>query len=127
MAWRIKNEFSKEKWFKITFEKLTIIQFKLFSERRRNHSRMGYNTKTSKILQDWFEKNQSNPYATKYQKTELAELTSLTAKQVSTWLINARQKLKSERLNSWLNSILELNKFFSWRNKYNILSTLFSI
>jgi hypothetical protein len=38
--------------------------------------------------------NQSQPYADKFQKLELAKRASLTEKQVSIWLINARQKAK---------------------------------
>ena len=53
---------------------------------------MIYDKKTNEILNNWFSQNISNPYATQAQKTDLAKATSLTVKQVSTWLTNARYK-----------------------------------
>ena len=53
---------------------------------------MIYKNQISEILNEWFERNRNHPYASKAEKTALSELTSLTEKQITTWLINARQK-----------------------------------
>ena len=53
---------------------------------------MIYDKKTYEVLKNWFTKHESHPYATKEQKIDLANLTSLSEKQVTAWLINARRK-----------------------------------
>ena len=62
---------------------------------RIQHSRMHYSENAHSILKDWFEKNQSHPYATKEQKNYLSEITKLSEQQVTRWLINERQKKPS--------------------------------
>ena len=61
----------------------------------RPHKRMLYDQKTNETLNHWYLQHESNPYATKDQKIELAKLTSLTVKQVTNWLINARMAKKN--------------------------------
>ena len=57
---------------------------------------MTYNEEVNATLKNWLKKNEANPYATKTQKKELSELTALTDKQITNWLINARLLLKKQ-------------------------------
>ena len=57
---------------------------------------MTYNEEVNATLKNWLKKNEANPYATKTQKKELSELTALTEKQITNWLINARLLLKKQ-------------------------------
>ena len=61
-------------------------------ESRRPHRRIVYDQKIIDILNTWYLKHENNPYATKEQKKELVFQTSLTEKQITTWLINTRHK-----------------------------------
>ena len=53
---------------------------------------MNYSREAKDILKNWINENESNPYASESQKIELAKQTSLTVKQITTWLINERFK-----------------------------------
>lgn len=50
----------------------------------------------NKLLKEWFANNLNNPYATKIIKKELSNKTSLTTKQVTSWLQNHRKKNKKK-------------------------------
>ena len=59
---------------------------------RRPHQRHVYDRKIIDILNNWYLKHKTNPYASKEEKMELVNQTSLSEKQITTWLINARFK-----------------------------------
>ena len=54
---------------------------------------MTYDKNSTDVLVNWLQQHQSHPYATKKEKEELALKTSLSIKQITTWLINARHKI----------------------------------
>jgi hypothetical protein len=57
---------------------------------------MKYDKNSTDALVNWLQQHQSHPYATKKEKEELALKTSLSIKQITTWLINARQKILND-------------------------------
>ena len=59
---------------------------------RRPHQRHVYDRKIIDILNNWYLKHKTYPYASKEEKMELVNQTSLSEKQITTWLINARFK-----------------------------------
>lgn len=50
------------------------------------------------ILNSWFAKNLSHPYATIEQKTSLAKQAKISYRQVSNWLIGKRRNAKYKKL-----------------------------
>jgi hypothetical protein len=57
---------------------------------------MKYDKISTDALVNWLQQHQSHPYATNKEKEELALKTSLSIKQITTWLINARQKILND-------------------------------
>jgi hypothetical protein len=51
-----------------------------------------YEKKATDVLLNWFHQHLTHPYAKKEEKKHYAEITSLSEKQITAWLINARQK-----------------------------------
>ena len=62
---------------------------------------MVYEKKTTVVLLNWFHQHLTHPYATKEEKKQLAEITSLSEKQITTWLINARLKNNINKKNEF--------------------------
>lgn len=50
-----------------------------------------------KVLKDWIESHQDNPYPSEDEKAELGRLTGLRYGQINTWLANARRRGKAGR------------------------------
>jgi hypothetical protein len=57
---------------------------------------MKYDKNSTDALVNWSQQHQSHPYATKKEKEELAIKTSLSIKQITTWLINVRRKILND-------------------------------
>ncbi|XP_019637243.1 PREDICTED: uncharacterized protein LOC109479694 [Branchiostoma belcheri] len=55
-------------------------------------------------LQSWLLDHQDHPYPSRVEKYDLAELTGLTFKQVSTWFQNNRRRLHHHQDTSWARS-----------------------
>lgn len=55
-------------------------------------SRTVLDSKTTDILNKWFEEHNDKPYPTKKEKEELAKCCKITIKQVSTWFNNKRYR-----------------------------------
>ncbi|KAK4044668.1 homeobox and C2H2 transcription factor [Parachaetomium inaequale] len=51
-----------------------------------------FSRKGAKVLRDWFDRNQHDPYPTDGQKAAFVQQTGLTEKQISTWFANARRR-----------------------------------
>ncbi|KAM7533474.1 hypothetical protein Aperf_G00000125145 [Anoplocephala perfoliata] len=64
--------------------------------RRKNASR-----KATAILKQWLNDNTNNPYPSKSEKAMLANSTSMSSSQISTWFANARRRLKKENKMTW--------------------------
>ena len=54
---------------------------------------MHFSENAHSILNDWFEKNQTHPYATKEQKNYLSEITKMSEQKETRWLIKRQKKL----------------------------------
>ena len=52
-------------------------------------------------LKAWLNEHRKNPYPTKGEKIMLAIITKMTLTQVSTWVANARRRLKKENKMTW--------------------------
>ncbi|XP_067664993.1 mucin-2-like [Haliotis asinina] len=50
-----------------------------------------------KILTDWYESHQENPYPTEEQKEELADLAQISSAQVKSWFANKRSRNNNTR------------------------------
>jgi hypothetical protein len=57
---------------------------------------MKYDKNSTDALVNWLQQHQSHPYATIKEKEELALKTSLSIKQITTWLINVRRKILND-------------------------------
>lgn len=73
--------------------------------------------KSQLVLEDWFFQNIKKPYASRKQKIELAERTSLSISQVSNWLLNKRKRFKKKKFKTSSNRLstkakLTLSEYF---------------
>ena len=50
------------------------------------------------VLETWFNEHVENPYPTRTQKEELAQLSNLKVEKVSSWFDKKRMRLKRSRL-----------------------------
>lgn len=74
------------------------------------------------VLEEWFSKNFSNPYASHSEKLYLAKIANISIDQVSRWLIKRRKKASkgsfSSRQQLSLKSKLKLSDFFEKKSQY---------
>lgn len=67
------------------------------SKRKSVYGKRVFSDYQTTVLEDWFESNKEEPYATHEVKTELALKTKLSLEQVSCWMDNKRASIKKKK------------------------------
>jgi hypothetical protein len=62
------------------------------SSKKKGTKRTEFSDNVKKHLQDWFNKNKSHPYASKFDLKQLSKETGLSEIQISDWVNNMRKR-----------------------------------